>query len=352
MNRNYFYLVLAATLCSVLLILFSFWKNAEEPKSPEYFIKPPLSPFKSYISGVGVVQPVSGNIQVGTPVNRIIEKVFVTVGEKVKKGDILFKLENKDLMADLLVKQMAYKSAKARLQKLEALPHPEDLASAEAALQSAQTEMNAAKSQFDMVLSLPDSRAISQEESDRRYFRYQQAKDQYREAEAKFEKVKSGTWKPDLEIANYETMFAKANVTAIQTDIQRTIIRSPIDGTVLQIKIHEGEFSVPSNARTPIMIIGDTTEMYLRVSINQLEVAYFSSTAPAVAFLQGDASHEFPLEFVRIEPFLVAKEDLTNEINEKVDTQIFQIVYKIAKSDPHIFVGARMDVFIERELSK
>ena len=56
-----------------------------------------------------------------------------------------------------------------------------------------------------------------------------------------------------------------------------------------------------------------------------------------------------PQEFVRVEPFLVAKEDITNEINEKVDTQIFQIIYKIKKKDPHIFAGARMDVFIERE---
>lgn len=352
MNRNYFLAVMALTLLSIFLIAFSFWHSAEEKTAAlEHIIHPPRSPFHSYISGVGVVEPSSGNILIGTPLNRIVEKVYVTVGNKVKKGDPLFQLENRDLKADLLVKEMAHKSARAKLQKLEALPHPDDLSTAEAALKRAEAEWEQAKKQDEMVQNLTDPRAVSQEEKDRRKFNAQQAQERYREAQSRFEKVKSGSWKPDLEIAHYEAMYAKANVEAIKTDIQRTVIRSPIDGTVLQVNIHPGEFSVSGNTRTPMMIIGATDEMFLRVSINQLEVPYFNAKAPAVAFLQGDASLKFPLEFVRVEPFLVAKEDLTNEINEKVDTHIFQIIYRIQKKDSHIFAGARMDVFIEREPS-
>lgn len=352
MNRNYFYAVIAITLCSLLLIIFSFWKDQEPSTIREHIIPPPRSPFQAYISGVGVVEPVSGNIMIGTPVNGIVERVFVTVGEKVKKGDMLFQIESRDLKADLRVKQIAYRSALAKLQKLEALPHPDDLISAEAMLKNTQTEYAQAQAQNEMVQNLPDPRAISQEEKDRRKFRLQQAQEKLNEAQAKYEKVKSGSWKPDLEIARYEVMHAKANVSSIETDIQRTMIRSPIDGTVLQIKIHEGEFSSSGSSRLPIMIIGDTSELDLRVSINQLEVANFNSNAPAVAFLQGDSSLEFPLEFVRVEPLLVAKKDVTNDINEKVDTRIFQIIYKIKKFDSHLFVGARMDVFIEREASQ
>lgn len=350
MNRNYFLAVLAMTLLSIFLIIFSFWHAAEEKIAlPEHIIHPPRSPYHSYISGVGIVEPSSGNILIGTPLNRIVEKVYVTVGNKVKRGDPLFQLENRDLKADLLVKEMAHKSARAKLEKLEALPHPDDLTSAEAALKRAETELNQAKTQYEMVQNLSDPRAVSQEEKDRRKFNELHAQEKYKEAQSKFEKVKSGSWKPDLEIAHYEAMYAKANVEAIKTDIQRTVIRSPIDGTVLQVNIHAGEFTISGNTRTPIMIIGATDEMFLRVSINQLEVPYFNNKAPAVAFLQGDASIKIPLEFVRVEPFLVAKEDITNEINEKVDTHIFQIIYKIKKQDPHIFAGARMDVFIERE---
>jgi HlyD family secretion protein len=121
-----------------------------------------------------------------------------------------------------------------------------------------------------------------------------------------------------------------------------------ITGMILQLKIHEGESS-QANSRTPLMIIGDTNELYLRVNINQLEVAYFSSEAPAVAFLQGDAQSKLSLEFIRVEPFLVTKEEITNAVSEKVDTRTFQIIYKIKNSPSTLFTGARMDVFIERK---
>jgi multidrug efflux pump subunit AcrA (membrane-fusion protein) len=352
MNRNYFLAIVGATILSVLLIIFSFWRQNDKPQTAEHIIYPPRSPFQSYITGVGVVEPLSGNIFISTPLNRIVERVFVTVGDQVKKGDILIKLESRDLEADLFVKEMAYKSAEAKLQKLEALPHPDDLASAEAAFKNAQAEREQSQRQYDMILSLPDPRAISQEEKDRRQFRYQQSQERFKEAQAKFEKVKSGSWKPDLEIARFEVKHAAANVDAIKTEIERTSISSPIDGTVLQVKVHEGEFSAQATPRVPLMIVGDTSEMYVRTSINQLEVPYFNANAPAVAFLEGDASREYLLDFVRVEPFLVAKENITNEIGEKVDTRTFQIIYKIRNGDPHIYTGARMDVFIERDISR
>jgi len=75
----------------------------------------------------------------------------------------------------------------------------------------------------------------------------------------------------------------------------------------------------------------------------------FQSDAPAVAFLQGNEKVKFPLVFVRIEPLLVNKQNLTNDINEKVDTRVLQIIYRIKNDDHPIFVGQQMDVFIETE---
>jgi len=349
MNRNYFRIVLALTVASLLLIIFYFVNDPKPTKTTTWIIQPPKSPYPSYISGVGVVEPRSGNIAINTGLNRLVESVYVQVGDQIKKGDILLQLENQDLNAGLKVKFLAFKNALAQVKKLEELPRPEDLKSAQALLFTAQAQADEAKHQLERVQNLPDTRAVSMEEQNARRFRLEQTLGKLADAEANLEKVKAGAWKPDLKIARFTALQAEADYEALKSEVQRTTIRSPLDGTVLQVKIHVGEFSSPSASFAPLMIIGDTTAMHLKVSINQLEVPHFSDKAPAVAFLQGDARTKYDLTFVRALPFLVTKEDVTNEINEKVDTRIFQIVYKIENVDSHIFAGARMDVFIERE---
>lgn len=349
MNRNYFRIVLGLTVASLLLIFFYFADTSKTEQSTPWMIQPPRSPYPSSISGVGVVEPRSGNIAIHTSLNRIVESINVQVGEKIKQGDILLELENKDLKADLKVKEFTFKNALAELKKLKALPRAEDLKSAKAALSVAEAKAEEAKRQFERVQNLPDPRAVSLEEQNARKSRLEEALGKLADAEANFTKVKAGAWKPDLQIARFNAMKAKAEYEALEAEVQRTTIRSPIDGKVLQVNIHPGEFSSPTVTSAPLMILGDTSVMHLKVSINQLEVPHFSEKAPAVAFLQGDARKEYNLTFVRVEPFFVSKEDVTNAINEKVDTRIFQIIYKIGNADAHIFTGARMDVFIKRE---
>lgn len=323
------------------------WHEIDSPVTKVPLVIPPKAPYKTYISGVGIVEPSSENISIGAPLNRIVSKVLVKVGTKVKKGDILFCLDDRDLTAKLLFQETAYKSAVAKLNKLESLPRPEDLAVAEAALTSAKDSLELAKNQFEMVRQLPDQRALSREEINRRQSNQQQAEVKWQQAQSNYEKVKEGSWKPDLEIARLEALQARAEVNLINTEIQRTVVQSPIDGTVLQIKINEGELPPPDTFRMPIMIIGNIDEMYLRVSINQLDIPYFQPNAPATAYLQGDSKVEFPLEFIRIEPLLVDKQHLTNEISEKVDTRVLHIIYRIKNEDHPIFVGQQMDVFIK-----
>ena len=349
MNRNYFFAFVIVALACLVLIFLSLGREIETPVTKEPPISPPPNaPFKSYISGLGIVEPRSDNIYIGSPVNRLVDQVFVTVGEKVKKDDNLFQLEDRDLRATLKAQQAVYESSIAKLQKLEALPRPEDLAAGLAALRSAQSELDFAKNTYERMLGLPDPRALSQDRKSNLLFNLQQAEAKWQKAQADFDKLKAGTWKPDLEIARFDIQQAEANVNFTKAEIQRTIIQSPINGTVLQIKIHQGESISPN---TPAMILGNIDELNLRVSINQLDIPYFHTDAQAVAFLRGDVRKEFPLEFLSIEPFLLHKQNLTNEITETVDTRVLQIIYRIKKADHPLFVGQQMDVFIETNYS-
>ncbi|MFI0434657.1 MAG: HlyD family secretion protein [Parachlamydiaceae bacterium] len=347
MSRHYFFWVIAITLFCVSLIFYSMWESAKPPTEESQVVMPhPLTPFKSHISGVGIVEASSDNISIGAPVNRIVKEVLVHVGEEVKKGDVLFKLEDEDLQADLVARSVDYAIAQAKFLKMKELPRAEDEAAATASFKIVQTEWEEAKIQYDMVQGLQDARALSQQEINRRRFNYAQAVARSEEALANLNKIKAGAWKPDLDIAALEIQQAKAGVQRVQADIARTIIRSPIDGKVLQIKIHEGELPIATH---DLMIVGNTDEIYLKVSINQFDAPYFHSEAHAVAFLRGNAHMEFNLEFVRLVPYLVNKQNFTNEITDRTDTRVLQVIYRIENQHHPIFVGQQMDVFIEAE---
>jgi len=348
MNRSYFKWIVAAALACVGIVTVFMWNQKDELQGSTEQVSPlPISPFKTYISAVGIVEARGGNIFIGSPVNRVIDKVEVSVGQKVKKDDILFKLESKDLKADLDGKNIDYENALANLKKLESLPRKEDVTASEAVVNIAKTELEQAQSQYDRVAGLQNSGAMSQEEITRRQFALKQAEAKYAQAKADLEKVSTGAWLPDLEIAKLQVKQSEAQVLRVEADIERTIIRSPIDGTVLQVKILPGEFPPTDSSQSPPMIIGNIDTLNLRVNINQFDASYYDSKAPAIAHLQGNATIDFPLHFENIEPYFVTKQVLSNDITEKVDTRVLQAIYCFEEGENRVFVGQQMDVFIE-----
>ena len=103
------------------------------------------------------------------------------------------------------------------------------------------------------------------------FYRYQQAEAEFLMAQVQFEKARSGTWKPKLIIAQ-RTSTTRANIQLTEIDRAQTTIKSPIDGTILQMKIHEDEMLDPSRTA---LILGDVEQLNLRVSINQFNEPNF-----------------------------------------------------------------------------
>lgn len=346
-KKNYFYIVLAAAGLSLLLIFISLSSGSEESSQATPLSSHPTSPFKSSIFGVGIVESSSRNISLGAPSGRIVKKVEVKVGQEVKKGDLLIYFDDRDLLKELQLAHTNEERATLELQKLEKEPSEENLSLAKANYEKAKLSYELASSEYNRILNLSNPKAISTEERERRQFEKETAFINLNEAQIRLEKIAKGADRLDLEIARTNQREAESQIEKIEVEINKTIITSPINGTVLQIKLEEGEMAPQDTARTPAIIVGNTDCMNLRVSINQFDAPYFDPKSTAIAYLQGDANIKFDLEFLRIEPYLVAKTDLTNDVTEKVDTRVLQIIYRFKHLDHRAYVGEQMDVFID-----
>ena len=122
-------------IVAIGLIAFSvrYLAQAKErlPKVPPP-VQPAANPFHNTVAGAGMVEPETENISVGSPLPGIVVEVMVKVGQRVKAGDPLFRIDDRDRKAELKVRQAMLADATAALERLEAMPRPEELPAAEA----------------------------------------------------------------------------------------------------------------------------------------------------------------------------------------------------------------------------
>ncbi|UJS18042.1 MAG: biotin/lipoyl-binding protein [Candidatus Jettenia sp.] len=86
--------------------------NRTIPAAPPV-VEPAAPPFTSSVAGAGIVEANTENIAIGTLIDGVVSEIYVSVGTRVKDGDPLFKIDDRELKAQLTVRTMALHVAKA-----------------------------------------------------------------------------------------------------------------------------------------------------------------------------------------------------------------------------------------------
>ena len=269
--------------------------------------QPADSPYPAY-AGAGIIEAKNQNISIGTPLAGIVQTVAVKVGDKVTAGQVLFQLDDREILAELAVKKAAIVKAKAVV------------AENEAALAETQTLLN-------LVEAVTDKRAISTEELDRR-----------RNAHL--------INKTHLNSAKAQVLQAEADFSATKTTLERLTVRAPMAGEILQVNLRAGEFA-QTGTNQPLILLGDLEQLHVRVDIDENDAWRFRPESKAVAYLRGNRDFKTELTFAYVEPFVVPKKSLTGDSTERVDTRVLQALYSFDRASIPAYVGQQMDIFIE-----
>ena len=316
-----------------------------KPPSP-----PPQTTSANTVGAVGLVEPESENVAISCPVSGLVTAIYANAGDRVRTGQKLFALDDRDLRAELQVKEAALEAAQARLKKLQEEPRLEDIPPAEAKVHQAEADLADAEVQMKLIESVTDRRAVREEDVQRRRIAYQGAQARLHEAKSDLALLKAGAWAPDITIARSEVAQVDAQVRQIKTDIERLTISAPMDGIILQKKVRVGQFAECGPTSEPLMIMGGGSHLNVRADIDEADAWRVRPDTAAVAYVRGDAREKLPLEFVRFEPYVVPKKSLTGDATERVDTRVLQAIYRIANEKTSVYVGQQMDVYIDTPL--
>ena len=296
--------VLAATWAGYSVVRTQPQRTPTDPPTP-----PAISEYANTVAAVGLIEASTENIWIGTPLAGVVVRVWVTAGQSVRAGEPLFELDTRQLRAELAVRRQAVDVARARTRVAEA--RIADL-----------------RRQLEFAEQVKDKRAVSAEELTRRR-----------------SVVETGG--AELDQVRAEIAAAEAQVHSVQVDLERSVVRAPLAAEVLQVKLRVGEFAPAAPTSVPLILLGRSKPLHVRVDVDEHEAWRVREGARAIGHARGHASLKAPLLFVRFEPFVVPKRSLTGDSTERVDTRVLQVIYRIDGNNLPLFVGQQLDVFID-----
>jgi HlyD family secretion protein len=217
------------------------------------------------VTATGELEPVN-QVDVGTEVSGTIETVAVDYNDRVKAGQVLARLDTDKLEAQVLKSQAILESAQANL--LEA----------QANVFEAQNELKRLKH----ARELSGGKVPSRHDMDA--------------AQAALKRARADEAGARAKIAE-----AKATLREDRTDLAKGVIRSPIDGIVLERMVEPGQ-TVAASLQTPVMftLAEDLTQMELHVDVDEADVGQVREGQGATFTVDAYPDRSFPAQITEV----------------------------------------------------
>jgi HlyD family secretion protein len=182
----------------------------------------------------GSLNPMT-TVDVGSQVSGNIKKLYVDFNSHVKKGQVIAELDQSQFITRVKQNEANYQSAKASLEK-------------------ARVTLENNKKKYNRALDLFEKKLISFEEKETIETQYYSAIADIQSAEARLEQ-------------------AKSQLDSSKVDLTYTIIRSPIDGVVINRKVNVGQ-TVAASFQAPVLfqIANDLSKMQVECSVDEADI--------------------------------------------------------------------------------
>lgn len=275
-----------ALLCGALSLTSGCKKATDDTPVPEVTVAaehPEQGSISEKISADATLAPLA-QAAIAPKVTAPVTKFFVQRGSHVKAGQLLAKLENKDLEAVAIDNKGSYTAAQATYETATRATVPEDYT-------KGQLDVAQAKATLDLNQSIVNSRtqlfaqgAIPGRDLDTAKATLVQAQAAYDIAKQHLDSLQSVSRKAALENAQGQLSSAKGKYLGAEAQLSYTEIRSPIDGVVTDRPLFAGETAA---AGTPVITVMDTSALLAKLHISQLQAQHLALGAEAKIIVPG-----------------------------------------------------------------
>jgi HlyD family secretion protein len=211
--------------------------------------------------------------------------VGVEMGDKIAKDQVLVRLEDDEFKARVAQQQGLVDNAKAQLAELLAGTRVEEIATAKARLDQAESDLAIAQTSFNRVKELEGTKSVSRQQIDDAEALVSSRKALVETQRQQYEMAKAGPRKETIEAQRATVRQLEGALALSMIDLNNTVIRSPIAATVLERNVEVGEFVTTGfvgdrGAKGYVVSIADLTDLRVELDISQNDFAKVSPNQP------------------------------------------------------------------------
>jgi len=271
------------------------------------------------VVGIANVEPLQRILTLTPEANGIIKKIFIEINQKVKKGDVLFVLDNETEMAQFHQAQSKLATQTSVIEKNKV------------ALKTAETNFNNAKTNVDRSKNLFESNAITKK----------QLEDEQLNFETKNLQFESS--KSDLQQAQKRLAELQSDVEYYQTILNKKTIKAPLDGTILSVDTKLG-----SNVSTATSLSDFAPDGALMAitEIDELFADKIKLGQSAYVRAQGDTIILAKGKVILAAPYLRKKSLFSDKVDNLEDRRVREVRVQLDSTES-LLIGSRVECIIE-----
>ncbi|MDE3180668.1 MAG: efflux RND transporter periplasmic adaptor subunit [Acidobacteriota bacterium] len=216
-------------------------------------------------------------IQVSSKIVGKVIWVGIEAGDKVTKGQVLARLDDSEFRAQYEQAVANFQASQAKLKELEAGSRPQEIAASKATVAQAEATFKNAAINLKRQQALFSQQIASQQQLTDAQSQYQVALAQLNNARQNYTLVKIGPRIEDINAQQAQAAQTRAAEDYAQTMLDACLIRSPIDGTVLERDVEIGEmvsnqnFGGNTGVKSSVATLANLNDLLVELDINETD---------------------------------------------------------------------------------
>jgi len=281
--------------------------------------------------------------QVGAKIMGRVAWIGVEKGDRVRRGQVVVRLEDREYRAQHEQMRAAYEAAQARLAELERGSRPEEVDRAKAELERAEAQLRTDEAQLRRIESLVRQGVTAAQSLDEARGRYDSSRATVAALSKTYELIRQGPRREQIDTARSEMQQAKAAMDYARIILDSTEIRVPIDGTILERNVEQGEMVTTSfvgdrGAKSFVVTLADLNDIQVELDITQNDFNRIHSNQPCIAVTDAYPDREYKC--------------VVDEISPEANRQKATVQVKVKLLEPDEFIRPEMNArvtFLEPE---
>jgi HlyD family secretion protein len=248
-------------------------------------------------------------INVNSKVTGRLAWIGVEKGDKVKEGQVLVRLEDEEFRASYEQAKGALDNAKAYLDELEHGSRPEEIQQAQHNLDEARATLTDDKLTLDRTKELHTAGVVSRQILDDAVAKFDSDQQKVNSLEKSYQLMKIGPRQEEIARARGALVQAQGQLDYAKSQLDATVIRAPVTGTILDRTAEKGELitaqfasAAAGGPQGSVVSLADLNDLQVELDIAQADFARLGPKQKGIITTDAYPDRKYNGEIAQISP--------------------------------------------------